>query len=175
DRPVNGPSARTSSAVIDIAMRPAPESGAAGSGTFTVEVMRSPAGEGNAVVGLAVDDLLARWPSSGSQAEPVREVGGALFTALLGTGAVAGLYRASAALAAERGQSLRVVLRIDSPQLAGLPWEAMFDQATGSYLGRHVQLVRYVPVPVAAAPLTVSPPLRILGVISTPHGVGVLD
>ncbi len=138
--------------------------------------MRSPAGEAAAIVELAVDDLLARWPTPGAEAEePIREVGDALFTALLGSGDVAGLYRASAALASERGQALRVVLRIDSPRLAGLPWEAMFDRAAGAYLGRHVQLVRHVSFPVAIAPLEVRPPLRILGVVSAPRGVDALD
>jgi hypothetical protein len=60
--------------------------------------------------------------------------------ALLGAGEVAGRYRAAAAVAAERGEGLRVVLRIDSPALAGLPWEAMYDQAAGAYVCRQDQL-----------------------------------
>jgi hypothetical protein len=58
---------------------------------------------------------------------------------------------------------LRVVLRIDTPALAGLPWEAMYDAAVGGYVCRRDQLIRHVPVASVAAPLTVRPPLRILG------------
>jgi hypothetical protein len=49
---------------------------------------------------------------------------------------VAGRYRASAAVAALRGEGLRVVLRIDIPAVAGLPWEAMYDQAAEVYVCR---------------------------------------
>ena len=105
----------------------------------------------------------------------VREVGQALFTALLGTGEVAGRYRASVALAAERQQPLRVVLRIGTPMLACLPWEAMYDGSTRSYVCREHQLVRHVPVASVPAPLTARPPLRILGVVSAPRGLAPLD
>ncbi len=114
---------------------------------FRVDVVESPAGEASATVELDAEALLARRgllqravlasavPSRRVLPEteqPVREAGGVLFAGLLGTGEVAGRYRAAAAVAAERGDGLRVVLRIDSPALAGLPWEAMYDQAAGS-------------------------------------------
>src|SRR5436305_6642136 len=113
---------------------------------FRAEVVASPAGEASAEVGLDVDWLLARRrllqqavlasavPSRRVLPEteqPVREVGEVLFAGLLGTGEVAGRYRASAAVAAMRGEGLRVVLRIDTPELAGLPGGAMVDQPTG--------------------------------------------
>ena len=107
--------------------------------------------------------------------QPVREVGEVLFAGLLGAGEVAGRYRAAAAVAAERGEGLRVVLRIDDPALAGLPWEAMYDQAAGAYVCRQDQLVRHVPVASVPAPLRVRPPLRILGVVSSPRGLPPLD
>ena len=98
-----------------------------------------------------------------------------LFSALLGSGDVAGRYQASAALAAERGEGLRVVLRVDTPALAGLPWEAMYDTAAGGYVCRRDQLVRHIPVAAAVPPLTVQPPLRILGIVSSPRGLPALD
>jgi serine/threonine protein phosphatase PrpC len=107
--------------------------------------------------------------------QPVREIGQALFAALLGAGEVAGRYRASAAIAAERGHGLRVVLRIDTPELAGLPWEAMYDEGAAGYVCRHEQLVRRVPVASVPLSLTVRPPMRILGVISSPLGLPALD
>ena len=171
--------------VIEVAIGPG---GAAG--MFRVEVVASPAGEASAAVGLDVDALLARRgllqqavlaSAVASRAvlpeteQPVREVGQVLFAGLLGTGEVAGRYRASAAVAALRGEGLRVVLRIDSPALAGLPWEAMYDQAAGAYVCRQDQLVRHVPVASVPAPLRVRLPLRTLGVVSSPRGLPALD
>ena len=171
--------------VIEVAIGPG-----GATGMFKVEVVASPAGEASATVELDADSLLARRgqlqqavlasavPSRRVLPEteqPVREVGELLFAGLLGTGEVAGRYRAAAAVAAERGEGLRVVLRIDTPALAGLPWEAKFDRAGGAYVCRQDQLVRHVPVASVPAPLRVRPPLRILGVVSSPRGLPALD
>jgi len=159
-------------------------------GTYRVEVTQSPAGEAFAAVQLDVEALLARREqlqnavlasASGNRSmltateRPVREAGLALFSALLGSGEVSGRYRASAALAASSGQGLRVILRIATPALAGLPWEAMYDEAAGAYVCRRDHLVRTVPVASVAASLMVRPPLRVLGVISSPQGLTSLD
>ncbi len=171
--------------VIEVAIGPIN-----GADMFKVDVLRSRAGEASANVALDVEMLQARRaqlqhailasavPSRAVLSEterPLREVGAILFSALLGSGEVAGRYRASAALATDKAQGLRVVLRIDSALLAGLPWEAMYDDAVGAYVCRHEQVVRQVPVASVAAPLMVQPPLRILGVISSPRGLPVLD
>ena len=171
--------------VIEVAIGPI-----AGDGTLRVEVLRSSAGEASANVALDVDRLLTRRlelqqavlassvPKRALLSEterPLREVGATLFSALLGSRDIAGCYRASAALAAAQGQELRVVLRIDDPSLAALPWEAMYDDTLSVYLCRHEQLVRQVPVPSVAAPLAVRPPLRILGIASSPYGLPALD
>lgn len=151
-----------------------------------VEVVHSAAGEASAVAGLEVETLLARRdefqqavlalavPIRKILAETkvcVREAGQALFRALLGTGEVAGCYRAAAALAADHGEGLRVVLRIADPALAGLPWEAMYDEAAGMYVCRRDQLVRHVGVASVPAPLAVNSPLRILGIVPLPRGL----
>ena len=171
--------------VIEVAIGPG-----GAPGVFRVEVVASPAGEASVTVQLDADALLARRgqlqqavlasavPSRRLLPEteqPVREAGQALFAGLLGTDEVAGRYRAAAAVAAERGEGLRVVLRIDTPALASLPWEAMFDQAAGAYVCRQDQLVRHVPVASVPTPLRVRPPLRILGVVSSPRGLPALD
>jgi hypothetical protein len=171
--------------VIEVAIGPG-----GAPGMFQVEVVASPAGEASAAVELDAEALLARrgylqqavlasavpvrrvLPET---EQPVREAGRVLFAGLLGTGEVAGRYRAAAAVAAMAGEGLRVVLRIDDPALAGLPWEAMYDQAAGAYVCRQDQLVRHVPVASVPAPLRVRPPLRILGVVSSPRGLPALD
>jgi CHAT domain len=170
---------------IEVAIGPG-----AASGTFQVQIVQSPAGEASVVVNVDVGTLLARRVELqhavlasavatrrvlGGAEQCLREVGQTLFRALLGSGEVAGQYRASAVVAAERAQGLRVVLRIEDPMLACLPWEAMYDDALGSYVCRREQLVRHVPVPSLAAPLAVRSSLRILGVIASPRGLAALD
>jgi hypothetical protein len=179
DLPVDAPD------VIEVAVRQA-----SARGTLNVEVVSSLAGEALAVTALDVDDLLARReqlqlavlasgvPSRRILPEierPVREIGGILFAALLGAGEVAGRYRAAAAVAAVRERRLRVVLRIDTPVLAALPWEAMYDEEAGAYVCRHDQLVRHIGVAAVPPPLPVRPPLRILGIVSSPRGLQALD
>jgi WD40 repeat protein len=171
-------------AVIEVAIGP---SGVPG--RFKVEVVDSPAGQLSAVAELDTESLAARHGllqqevlASGVRTRGVpeteqllREAGQALFAGLLGADGMAGCYRASAALAAERGEQLRVALRIDDPALAGLPWEAMFDPELGAYVCRRDQMVRLVRVASVPMPLQVRPPLRILGVVSSPRNLPRLD
>jgi CHAT domain len=159
-------------------------------GEFDVEVLASDTGEGASTIEIDLDGLLAR--RDGIQLavlastvasrrvvpeteKPVREMGRVLFRSLLGTGEVAGQYRAAAAVAAGRGQRLRITLRIDAPEIAALPWETMYDDAAGAYVCRDGQLIRHVGVARAPAPLSIRPPLRILGVVSSPRGLSSLD
>jgi WD40 repeat protein len=171
--------------VFEVAIGPGREPG-----TFRVDVVRSAGGEAAAETVLDAGGLLAgrvafeqtvlasavaaRQVVSPAE-RVVREAGQALFGALLGSGAVAGRYEASAALAAGRGEELRIVLRIDAPELAGLPWEAMYDAGAGGYVCRLHELVRHVPVAAVPPPLEVRLPLQVLGVISAPRGLAGLD
>jgi hypothetical protein len=172
-------------AVFDLAIR---RSG--GPGRFDVEIVSSEAGEATSSVALDVDELLTQrerlqWAVLASAVasrrvipeteRPVREIGHRLFSTLLGAGDVAGQYRASAALAAKRGQRLRVSLRIDVPEVAALPWEAMYDETADAYVCRLDQFVRHIGVARAPGPLRIRPPLRILGVVSSPRGLPLLD
>jgi WD40 repeat protein len=162
----------------------------ASAGTFRVEVVSSPdGGLAAAVAGLDVPGLLARRRElehavliSGMplrtvypEEQQVRQVGRALFETLLGTGEVAGRYRAAAAVAAERGEGLRVVLRIGDPALSALPWEAMYDDAAGRYVCRREPLVRNVGIPAASPSLAVDLPLRVLGIVSAPRDLPSLN
>ncbi len=81
----------------------------------------------------------------------------------------------------ERGRGRRtrhrvqIALRLDAPGLAALPWEALFDSETQAYLCLKEPLVRHVPAPYSPPALSLSPPLRILGMISSPAGLPALD
>ncbi len=157
----------------------------AAAGGYRVDVLRSPdGGEASVQVTLDAGTLLARRPELqravlmsslatrglSAEEEQVRATGRDLFRALLGTGELIGRYRA-----AERDEGLRIVLRVSDPVLAGLPWEAMYDETAGVYVSRRHQLVRHVGVPVPVAPLAVRPPLRILGIVSSPRGLPPVD
>jgi hypothetical protein len=165
-------------------------SAAGAPGEYKVEVIESPAGEAAATFRLdtaeiidALDDLqetlLASSVSRRRVLDPgehrVREVGLRLFEALFSDPAIIGVYRASCAVAAERGDSLRVMLRLNAPELAALPWECAFDPETDSYISRREPLVRHVPVPSSPPPLAVRRPLRILALIASPQGLEALD
>lgn len=105
---------------------------------------------------------------------PLREAGQELFEGLF-TGAVRETYRASVAVAHERGAKLRVVLHLEAAELSGLPWEAMWDPEARAYLCRKEPLVRHVPAPYTPDPLPVTPPMRILGLVASPRGLPPLD
>jgi len=115
----------------DVELEIGPADGASG---YEVIVVRSPAGEATGSLRLDVAGLLARRRelqatvlasavtarSLTTMELSLREVGQALFAALF-TGPVYGRYTASVAAAAERGEPLRVVLRLHTSELAACP------------------------------------------------------
>jgi hypothetical protein len=159
-------------------------------GEYVVRVVHAVAGgEPTGTLKLDVEDLRGRREqleqailSSSVRArrlvpaieQPVRQLGLGLFEALF-AGPVRGTYRACLGVAGGRDQELRLVLRLTAPELAVLPWEAMFDPETGTYLCRREPLVRHVPAPYTSGPLEVSLPLRILGLVASPRGLPLLD
>jgi hypothetical protein len=157
-------------------------------GKYEVEV-DSPAGTASGKMRLDADAILDRRRelaasvlassvtsrSSFSTLErPVRDVGLKLFKALF-AGPVYGRYTASLQEAASRGEPLRVVLRLRVPELAGIPWETLFDPESREYLCQREPLVRYVDAAQPSTPLAASGPLRILGMVSAPTDLERLD
>ena len=125
----------------------------------------------NAVLASAAHARSGRVPE---MERPLRDAGQQLFEGLF-TGAVRETYRASVAVARERGAKLRVVLHLEAPELAALPWEAMWDPEAQAYLCRKEPLVRHVPAPYTPDPLPVDPPMRILCLVASPRGLPELD
>ena len=149
----------------------------------------SPAGAASGQLRLDAEKLLSRRRELASavlasavptrstlsaQELPVREVGQQLFEAVFAE-RVYGRYTASVQEAARKGEPLRVVLRLRAPELAGLPWEAMFDTEADEYLCQREPIVRYVETAQPATPLPVDPPLRVLGLVSAPRDLPALD
>jgi Tol biopolymer transport system component len=73
---------------------------------------------------------------------------------------------------------LRVRIHLDDvPALANVPWEFLYDAGGDDFLclSDQTPLVRYMDLAQSAAPLSVTPPLRILTVVSSPAGYPALD
>jgi hypothetical protein len=115
-----------------------------------------------------------RMPSQEEQT--VQDFGRDLFDALL-SGEVRSRYDVSLREAAQQGKGLRLKLRIESPKLAALPWEFLYDSRQAEYvcLSRNTPIVRYLELPQPPRPLIVTPPLRILGMIAAPHDLPPMD
>ncbi len=122
-----------------------------------------------------LDAQLPRLPAS------AQEVGGELFEALLPR-KLRGIFNGRRAWSEEIGpdgnlRGLRLRLRLDLEKeemrpLATLPWELLHDPQFHTFYGqgRRRLLVRQLASPLRAAPLAVTPPLRILPVASLPSG-----
>lgn len=159
-------------------------------GQFTVRAVRSAAGgRSTATMQLDAKTFLAtrddletvvlastatgrRILSPGEQR--LRDVGQRLFEALF-SGPVYDAYRATAAAADERGERLRVVLQLDVPELAAIPWEAMYDPVNDEFICRAAnRLIRHIPS-ATPAPLAVAASLEVLVLVASPDGLTVLD
>ena len=106
----------------------------------------------------------------------VQDFGRALFDALL-TGEVRVRYDVSLRDATLQGRGLRLKLRINTPEMAALPWEFLYDPRRAEYvcLSQDTPIVRYLELPQPIQPLTVTPPLRILGMVASPSDLGSLN
>jgi hypothetical protein len=77
--------------------------------------------------------------------------------------------------ARDKGIPLRIKLRLhEAPELAGLPWEFLYHAGRDSFLvlDSGTPLVHSLELAEAVEPIVISPPLRILAVISNPAGLG---
>jgi hypothetical protein len=163
---------------------------AGGEGRYTV-VARSSVGEVSSPVRLAIDlgtvdqrvrmtrfallsaTALARRTATDEE-RTVREFGRDLLASIL-DGETRALFHATRERAKRTAGEVRVVLRIGPPELARLPWEIGWDDDTQSYLSLRFPVVRSSAVSAPVRPLHVTPPLRILCVVASPHGLPELD
>lgn len=97
-----------------------------------------------------------------------RRVGGQLFDALF-QGSIRDVYRNCRQAAEDRGKGLRVKLHLAGvPELMHLPWEYLYDDPEFLSISAWTPVVRYLDLPRAPRSLAVKPPLRILGMVSSP-------
>ncbi|MEZ4767925.1 MAG: CHAT domain-containing protein [Caldilineales bacterium] len=156
--------------------------------SYPVAVLNSPSGQARATMAFpfagpdALDAELAAIEAAvlgtGGKAatEQVQNFGARLFHALF-TDEIRTVYDRSQQATAAAGEGLRIRLRINAPDLATVPWEFLFDPRPAEFvaLSRHTPIVRYLELPLAEPDLTVSPPLRILGMVANPVGVPELN
>ena len=112
-----------------------------------------------------------------SEMESARQFGSRLYDALF-DGEVRTAFRRSLDDADRQQKGLRVRLRMnDVPEVADLPWEFLYSSGLNRFLALSTEtpLVRYIDLPSSTRPLTVTPPLRILVMISSPTDYPELD
>jgi ABC-type oligopeptide transport system substrate-binding subunit len=106
-----------------------------------------------------------------------KRFGGNLFQAVF-NGDVQGCWRSSLSAAAQQDTRLRMRLRfVDTPELADLPWEYLFNTSLNRFLALDDELaiVRYLDMPERTRPVAVTLPLRVLVMISNPGDYPRLD
>ena len=100
----------------------------------------------------------------------LEDFGGRLFQAVF-SGAVRECLGRSRLMAENRDAGLRIRLRLPGA-LANIPWEYLHDPGYGFLgLSPETALVRYLEMPAPVRPFPISPPLRILAMISAPTDV----
>ncbi|MGQ0569711.1 MAG: hypothetical protein ACT4P5_09310 [Armatimonadota bacterium] len=89
-----------------------------------------------------------------------------------------GCLRSSIDEASRQSGGLRIRLHLtEAPELADLPWEYLYNPTLNRFLGLSVEtpLVRYLDLPERIKPLMITPPLRVLVMISSPVDHPALD
>lgn len=161
----------------------------AGDGAYRAMVLASPVGQAEHVFTLPfqpleLDNYLLRLdrPRQSVRGEPetlaaAQSFGARLYDAVFG-GAVSTALASSLERTSAEGASLRIRLRLTRcPELLNLPWEFLRQADLDRFfsLSTHTPLVRYLDLPESVRPLAIQLPIRVLAVISSPHGAPPLD
>jgi hypothetical protein len=78
-------------------------------------------------------------------------------------------------LAKTQGRSLRILLRTDGPHVCRIPWEYLVDPSRDDYLALRVPVVRDLRLMDPIPPLTLTLPLRVLGISARPSDLPPLE
>jgi CHAT domain-containing protein len=87
------------------------------------------------------------------------------------------VYDLSRQATAAQDQGLRIKLRLNAPELTAVPWELMYDGRVAEFvaLSRQTPILRYVELPLPDPDLSVTTPLRILGMLASPADLPPLE
>ena len=111
-----------------------------------------------------------------SEMTTAKTFGAALFNAVF-AGDVRACLRSAADEAKRENTGVRLRIRLADPALADLPWEFLYNPAVNRFLALSIQspLVRYMELPEVIQPIAVTPPIRVLVMISSPTDYPTLD
>jgi hypothetical protein len=97
-----------------------------------------------------------------------RRFGGRLFRALF-RDEIYTLYHDALVEARSRSRGVRLTLCLSgAPELIDVPWEYLFDDPDFLAVSSFTPIVRYLDLPRTNRPMLVNPPLRLLGLVSSP-------
>ncbi|MGH2912944.1 MAG: CHAT domain-containing protein, partial [Solirubrobacteraceae bacterium] len=86
------------------------------------------------------------------------------------------VLRDSLSQARNEDHGLRMMLQVDGAgRLRNVPWELLWNAPGFVSLSAYTPIVRYAKAPARPQPLGLSPPLRILGMVSSPSDMPALD
>ena len=107
--------------------------------------------------------------------QQVKDLGGRLYRSIF-RDQIRDCLRESEREARRQGSGLRVRLHLDGAS-SDLPWEFLFDEARQNFLSlsRMTPVVRYLDIDDVPTALKLDPPLRVLGVVSSPKDYPPLD
>jgi CHAT domain len=107
--------------------------------------------------------------------EQAKQFGTQLFDALM-TQEVRDVFHAARGAAESRRKGLRVTLYLtEAPELMDVPWEFLYERPRFLAQSIYSPVVRSLDLGEARLPHPVSLPLNVLGMVSRPQGLGVLD
>lgn len=151
-----------------------------GDRVYPVTVIESPAGQadGEFALPISVQELEAateRMHALATDEALLTDFGARLFSTLF-HGDVLSRYAESMGMVRER-KGLRIRLRVVPPELAGLPWELLYDPEKHEFLGlsKRALITRYLHVARPPSPLQTELPLRILVTVASPQDMPRLD
>ena len=156
---------------------------------YRAQLLNSPAGQATAdfvlpFSGIELENVLLRLGRpvrtvrrlESTEMSTAKSFGAALFNAVF-SGDVRACLRSSVDEAKRDNVGIRVRLRLADPALADLPWEFLYVQSVNRFLALSVQtpLIRYMDLPEVVQPIAVTPPIRVLVMISSPTDYPSLD
>ena len=113
--------------------------------------------------------------SHSERMQDVKRFGSDLFAALM-SDRVGEIYHAAREAAEQQGRGLRITLYLSgAPELMRLPWEFLYRRPRFLSQSTDTPVVRSLDLESARRACEVEPPLRILGVVSSPTGYPELD
>jgi CHAT domain-containing protein len=148
---------------------------------YQARVISSPAGEAVHVLSTEAEQFLRGYETSleplSNNLTEIQKLGAQLFDALFHNEVLL-LLREIMRVAASRNYGLRIHLRFsETPELASLPWEYLYDQMTGRFLAlsNATLLVRFLELPPTQPWRAVEQPLKILVVLASPQDSSPLE